>query len=48
MQEGDILFQEGELDLVIGVLLDGTQGLDILQMGLAAVVQTPYFLFICL
>ena len=46
VEKGDVLFQERELDLVIGVLLDSAQGLDILQMGLAAVVQTAYFLFV--
>ena len=46
MKQGHILFQERELYLVIGILLDRTQGLDVLQMRIAAVIQPTHLKFI--
>ena len=46
MEQGDILFEKGELDLVEGFLLWGAEGFDTLGMGLAAMVQAPYLLFV--
>ena len=46
MQQGDVLFQERELYLVVGFLLGLAQRLDLVEMGLSAMIQATHLLLI--
>ena len=46
VKQRDILLEERKLYLVEGVLLDGTEGFDVLGMRLATMVQASHFLLI--
>ena len=46
MEQGDVLLEEGELYLVEGVLLWGTEGFDVLWMRVTAVVQASHLLLV--
>ena len=46
VKQGDILLQERKLYLVISLLLGCAQLFDVLQMGLASMVQSPHLAFI--
>ena len=43
VEQGDVFLQEREQNLVVGILLDGTERLDEFRMRLAAVVQPSHF-----
>ena len=46
VEQGDTLLQERELYLVVGILLGCAEGLDTVEVGLSAVVQTSHLLFV--
>ena len=46
VEQGDALLQERELYLVVGILLRCAEGLDTVEMWLAAIVEASYFLFV--
>jgi hypothetical protein len=46
MQQRHLLLKEGELYLVVGLLLGRAEGLDTLRMGLATMIEPPHLLFV--
>ena len=44
VEQGDVLLEEGELYLVVSILLGKAEGFDTFGMGLAAVVQASHLL----